>query len=243
MANTVKVRRGLFTDLITLSQAELAYCTDTDQVFIGDGAVNWEFLMHHLYDAQSVLAATTNNTPTALTIGEQTILGRITSGDVKALSVAEMQTLILSAALPENVTIKLAPVLSADTKWTGITRDVTAGTTGLVYGYCYYMASTGKWEKTNATGVATALGEVGMCVIAAVTDATGTLLMDGMIRADDVFPTFTVNKPVFLSAATAGLLTSTAPTGTTDFVVRIVAAAPTADSISFKGGHTYATLV
>lgn len=53
---------------------------------------------------------------------------------------------ILSAELPENTTMELDPVLSADTTWTGISEDGTAGTTNLVYGYCYYLASTGKWE-------------------------------------------------------------------------------------------------
>ena len=81
-----------------------------------------------------------------------------------------------------------------------------------------------------------------MCVVAAASDATGTLLMSGMIRADDEFPAFTVGGDIFLSAATAGLLSYTAPTGTTDFVVRIVAAAPTADSISFHGNSAYVEL-
>jgi len=243
MANIIQVKRGAVGDIPTLSQSEIGYCTDTDQVFIGDGAANWEFLMHHLFDANTILGADSDNTPTARTIAVQQVVGRITGGNIKGLSVAELQTLALSADLPENVTIRLDPVLSADTKWTGITRDVTAGTTALVYGYCYYMAATGKWELTNATAIATSHGEVGMCVVAAATDATGTLLMNGMIRADDEFPTFTAGSDIFLSAATPGLLTETAPTGTTDFVVRIVAAAPTADSISFKGGHAYATLV
>ena len=244
MANTIQVRRGTAAELVgvALTQAELGYATDTDQVWIGDGADNWEFVMHKLFGAQSVLAATTDNTPAALTIAEQTVVGRITGGNVAALTVAQLQTMILSANLPENVTVRLDPILSADTKWTGVTRDVVAGTTGLVYGYCYYMASTGKWELTNATAIATSHGEVGMCVVAAATDATGTLLMNGMIRADDEFPTFTAGADIFLSAATAGLLTETAPTGTTDFVVRIVASAPTADSISFNGNQAYATL-
>ena len=244
MANTIQIRRGTAAELagISLTQSELGYATDTDQVWIGDGSDNWEFVMHKLFGAQSVLAATADNTPAALTIGEQTVLGRITGGNVAALTIAQLQTLFLSADLPENVTIRLDPILSADTKWTGITRDVVAGTTGLVYGYCYYMASTGKWEKTNGTAIATAEGEVGMCVIAAAADGTGTLLMNGMIRADGEFPTFTKGKDVFLSTATAGLLTQTAPTGTTDFVVRPVASAPTADSISFKGGLAYVTL-
>ena len=247
MSNTVKIRSGTTAELVSLGAleaGELGYATDTDKVYVGDGATvgNYGFVMDALFDAQSILAATTDNTPAKLTVGEQTIVGRITGGNIAALTVAQLQTLILSADLPENVTIRLDPILSADTKWTGITRDVTAGTTGLVYGYCYYCASTGKWELTNATAIATCHGEVGMCVKAAATDTTGTLLMDGLIRADDEFDTFTVGSDIYLSAATPGKLTATAPTGTTDFVVRIVASAPTADSVSFKGDNAYAEI-
>ena len=41
----------------------------------------------------------------------------------------------------------------------------------------------------------------------------------------------------------AGVLTSTAPTGTTDFVVRIVGQADAADVVFFKPDNAYATLV
>ena len=194
------------------------------------------------FDAQSLLIAVEDDTPTAVEIEEQRLIGRITGGDAGSLTVAQAITMLLSEALPENVSIMLDPAISADTKWSGITKTGTAGTTGLVYGYCYYLASTGKWEKTNATGVATAIGEVAMCVVAADADAVGTLLTYGMIRADDEFPTFTVGGLVFLSAATAGILSSTAPTGTTDFVVRPIGSAPTADSLFFKGGDAYGTL-
>jgi len=162
---------------------------------------------------------------------------------VRGREYAEVLADIFSVALPENVTIQLDPTLSADTKWSGITEDGTAGTTGLVFGYCYYLASTGKWELTKADAVATSINKLGMCVGAANADATGKLLLYGKIRADDEFPTFTVGAPVFLSAATAGILSSTAPTGTTDFVVRIIGQATTADSLFFKGSDAYATLV
>ena len=162
---------------------------------------------------------------------------------VRGREYAEVLADIFSVALPENTSIQLDPALSADTKWTGITEDGTAGTTGLVYGYCYYLASTGKWELAKADVVGTSINKVGMCVGAAATDATGKLLLYGKIRADDEFPAFTVGAPVFISAATVGLLTSTAPTGTTDFVVRIVGQADTADVVFFKPDNAYATLV
>ena len=46
------------------------------------------------FNAQTVLAATADNTPAALTVGEQTLVGRKTSGNVAALSVAEVKTLL-----------------------------------------------------------------------------------------------------------------------------------------------------
>jgi len=194
------------------------------------------------FAAQSILAAVTNDTPVALEFGEQTVFGRITSGNVAALTVAQLQTLVLSLALPENVSIRLDPVLSVDTKWTGITEDGTAGTTGLVYGYCYYLASSGKWELAKADAAATSINKLGMCVGAANADATGTLLLWGKIRADDEFPEMTVGAPVFASAATAGIVTPSAPTGTEDFVVRIIGEATTADSLFFSPSGDYLVL-
>ena len=36
MAMKLKIRRGLKEDLPTLAVGELAYCTDTDELYIGD---------------------------------------------------------------------------------------------------------------------------------------------------------------------------------------------------------------
>jgi len=94
MANTIQIRRGAIADIPTLAQGSLGYATDTDQVFIGDGAANHELLMHHLFDANTILAADSDNTPAALTISEQTVLGRITSGNIKGLTATELRTLI-----------------------------------------------------------------------------------------------------------------------------------------------------
>lgn len=40
-----------------------------------------------LFDAQTILAATVDNTPVALTVNEQTLVGRLTGGDVAAISI------------------------------------------------------------------------------------------------------------------------------------------------------------
>lgn len=50
-----------------------------------------------LYDANSVLAATTDNTPAAITMGASTILARLAAGNIKAASVAEIKTLLAIA--------------------------------------------------------------------------------------------------------------------------------------------------
>ncbi len=46
------------------------------------------------YNAQTILASILDNTPTAIAFAEQTIAGRVTGGDVDALSVAEVITLL-----------------------------------------------------------------------------------------------------------------------------------------------------
>ncbi len=86
MTNTIRVKRGLHASLPTLAVGELGFSTDTFQVNIGNGGTNYEFVMHQLFDAQTVLAATSDNTPVALTITEQSLLGRLTGGNVSAVS-------------------------------------------------------------------------------------------------------------------------------------------------------------
>jgi len=40
MANTIKIKRGLKTDLPTLAVGEMGYCTDTNELFIGTSTGN-----------------------------------------------------------------------------------------------------------------------------------------------------------------------------------------------------------
>ncbi len=46
------------------------------------------------YNANTILAATSDDTPAALTIAEQTLVGRITSGNIDALTATEVRTLL-----------------------------------------------------------------------------------------------------------------------------------------------------
>jgi len=94
MANTIQVKRGVFASLPTLAAGEFGFSTDTKQVHIGDGAANHEMVMHKLFDAQSLLAAVSDDTPVAVTIAEQRIVGRKTAGNIAALTGAEIMAIL-----------------------------------------------------------------------------------------------------------------------------------------------------
>lgn len=81
--------RDIATDGTKLDGIEsLADVTDATNVNAA-GAV-----MESDYNAQTILAATADNTPAALTVGEQTLVGRITAGNIAALTAAQVRTLI-----------------------------------------------------------------------------------------------------------------------------------------------------
>jgi len=74
--------------LTILNVADGADVTDSTSVD-NAGAV-----METDYTANTILAATTTETPVVLTIPEQTIVGRITAGSIDALTATEVRTLI-----------------------------------------------------------------------------------------------------------------------------------------------------
>ena len=53
-----------------------------------------DVVLKSLFDAQSVLAAITDNTPVAVTVAEQTFVGRKTGGNVTALTATEARTIL-----------------------------------------------------------------------------------------------------------------------------------------------------
>ena len=193
-----------------------------------------------LFDAHTVLAATSDDTPAALTVGEQTVVGRITGGNIAALTVAQLQTLMLGAALPENVSIQLDPALT-DGTYSGITETGTAGA-ALAFGdLCYLAVADSRWELADSSAPATSIGKLGICVLVATGDGEATkMLIYGKVRANTTFPSMTVAAPVFISE-TAGDVTSTAPT-TSNAVVRIIGSASTADSLFFNPDCSYGEL-
>ena len=147
-----------------------------------------------------------------------------------------------NATLSENTNIVLDTVLSADGKYCGIVETGTAGAV-LAFGELVYFAvADSKWELAKADVAATSFGKLGIVVVGGNENDTVTILLFGNVRADAKFPALTVGAPVFISAANAGLITSTAPTGTTDFVVRIIGDGNTANELFFNPDNTYLEL-
>jgi len=148
--------------------------------------------------------------------------------------------------LAENSSIAHDPVLSADGKYTGITIDGTAGTTLAFGDLMYFDPTDSRWELADANSAAGADGDsrgiLAMCVLAAANDGSATkALLNGVIRADTAFPTFTINNPIYVSE-TAGDVTQTQPT-TADVVIRNVGFGLTADSMYFNPSNDFITHV
>ena len=247
---------ALPTDITTLETGDKFAVADVNDAGVNKFAtideistfVQGSVVPKSLFDANSILAANSDDTPAAVTVGEQTVVGRITSGNITALSVAQLQALFASAplgaevTLGENYGIKFDTALSADGKYCGMVRAGTAGA-ALAFGDVVYLAvADSRWELADADTEATTKPLLGICVQAAAGDGSATtILLFGFVRADAVFPSFTVGAPVFLSA-TDGDLTSTAPSGTGD-CIRIVGQAWTADELWFSPSADWYELV
>lgn len=92
------IKAGLKTYFDTLYAAALGaddnYVTDAEKTKLanlsgtntGDQDLSG-YVTKATYDAHTVLAATTDNTPVALTVGEQTVVGRVTGGNIAALAI------------------------------------------------------------------------------------------------------------------------------------------------------------
>jgi hypothetical protein len=66
-------------------------------------AATTDYVTKALFDANTILFATTDNTPAALTVAEQTLVGRKTGGAIASLTPAEIMNIIWVAA-PANRT-------------------------------------------------------------------------------------------------------------------------------------------
>jgi len=79
------------------------------------------FVPKSLFDANTILAANTDNTPAAVTVAEQRILGRKTGGNIAALTAAEVNAILGGSVLPW--------ALISDVKATTVHGGTTTGGT------------------------------------------------------------------------------------------------------------------
>jgi hypothetical protein len=143
--------------------------------------------------------------------------------------------------LSSNGAVQLDTLLSIDETWCGIVEIGTMGYAATVGELMYLAVADTKWEKANATTAATSFGKLGLCLATTTENSTCLVLLYGKMRSAK-FPTLTVGAPVYVSAATAGLMATAAPTGTTNFVVRIVGYGNTAEDLFFCPDATYLEL-
>lgn len=231
-----------------------------------DGIALTSLVEKSLFDANTILAANSDNTPVAVTVAEQKIIGRATGGNITALdidsdlsSVSANDDTVPSAKATKSALdaklslaggtmtgdiqlgetdIKLDATLSGDEKWSGIVIAGTAGATLAVGDVCY-LASSGKWLLNDGILDGTDTGfskQLGICVLAGADTEPTEMLVYGKVRSA-AFPAFTIGSPVYLDD-TAGDLTVTQPS-TANFAIRIVGFAITAEDLFFNPSNDY----
>lgn len=175
-----------------------------------------------------------------------TTLSRVSAGVVavegKTILTTDGGTLTGSITLGENTSIALDPAGSADGKYSGITVTGTGGAT-IAFGDLVTLdKDDSRWELVDISVAAAATGDargiLGMAVTSSSDGGALTVLLNGIIRADANFPALTIGAPVY--ASTTGDIVVAQPT-TTDYVIRQVGYALTADEIYFNPTGTWVT--
>lgn len=147
--------------------------------------------------------------------------------------------------LAEGASIGLDPSASADGAYSGITITATAGYTQAFGDVVYLDPTDSRWEACDANSASGADGDsrgiVGMVVVAGTNGSACTILLQGVIRADAKFPTFTVNAPIYISE-TAGAATNVQPT-TSGVVIRVLGFGLDGNTMYFNPSPDYITHV
>ena len=127
-------------------------------------------VLRHFFDAQTLLISTLDQDPEALTVAEQTIVGRITGGNIAALTVAQMLALLgythplantfvsaTGAAGTDGTAMDVKTVVVPANSLTQVNDRLRIRT--------YWMGTTG--------GAVTATTKLNTVTVAAATDAGG----------------------------------------------------------------------
>lgn len=217
-------------------------------------------VMKSTYNAHTILYATTDDTPAALTVNQQTVVGRLTGGNISAIEIGIADNYLVqidsasvtngeyarftAAGLESRSTaealsdigvvqgvedaglvmtdtknIEFETVPSASHTANGIVVTLTAGT-ALAFGDACYPGTDGKMEKALADDAAITIPATHLC-IATISENSAGLFLERGYAHDDSW-SFNVGKSVYLSAATAGLITKTMPTKVTGNQVQVL---------------------
>jgi hypothetical protein len=229
------------TDLTGTNTAASLIMTDSTLTNLYAGGVRANVLvLTNISESLSNIGLGTEDSPTfaTVTVGTTNVAGALAA----AAKLSGGNTIGGAQLLSEGASIQLDAASSADGAFSGTTRTGTAGAT-LAFGDLIVLDPTdSRWELADANSASAADGDargiIGICVQAAAADGSATtILLQGIVRADAVFPSFTINAPIYVSE-TAGDVTNTSPT-TEDNVVRILGAAWTVDEIYFSPSYTW----
>jgi hypothetical protein len=139
-------------------------------------------------------------------------------------------TLVNAAGLvlADTKVIEHDPTPTSDDTANGTVVTMTAGA-NLVFGDACYIGTDGKMEKALADDAAVTIPATHLCIATISENDPGKFLVSGW--AKDTAWSFDVGLSVYLSAATAGLITKTMPTKVTGNQVQVLGTALASDTI------------
>lgn len=175
----------------TPGDKQFYYFNGTD--WINASAVDLSGLVaKSLYDAYTILMATADNTPIPLTVGEQTVVGRATSGAIAALAIISD----LTAAIANHDSIPSAKVVKAyiETRQAALTFGIAQTNAVLVSAA---DVANGEFAKFTATGLesrtaAEVLSDIGALAASAIdTDNTLAANSDTLVASQKAVKAYT----------------------------------------------------
>lgn len=177
-------------------------------------------VMKSLFDANTILAADTDDTPVALAVAASRILGRKASGSIAAMTTAELKTLcayltalsddtnptLSNPLILNEKTIRMNAIPAVNLTGNGFTVYVTVTQNSQGVGNAMTLNSSFQWVDAKADAAAT-MPCVGLAMDAG-TGASKRIITYGPLRND----AWNWSRGlVWVSAATGGALTQTQP--------------------------------
>ena len=151
----------------TKMNANFSYlCTELDNL-------ETAAVLDALFNANTVIYATSDNTPAALTVAEDTVVGRVSGGNIAALTSADLHTLLTYVVNPLDETFDISNEKLNDVKvvsFNGVVDNGNSGTEKTI------DLSAGQKHKLTLTGDATVTlssADVGNYLLMVYQDSTG----------------------------------------------------------------------